>query len=476
MTRAPSASSGRRSAALALALTFVALQGAAPDAARHERTLEALRTLTLSDAALQRDVLRARAGLLRSYDPIVALGRRSRRRRRSRCAGAASDATGATRAEIDRRVAEWWRRSTRQESARRGVQVAERGAAELARLLQPPQRPTAGAAGGASSRMPCSASPAGQRPEAAAEVSAALDRLAGSDRRRRGSARRARTPDRRHAAGGGRPRRGHPRGADRRSGRRRCRRPTSISTAGRRPAPTASACCSTPPPWRSSVYLGHLFLRLRANARSLRSRVAFESLIAAISTAFIDLPRERIGAGIDAGLARLGSTDRRRSRSVRHRRRRAVERAHAWHRAESGAARALSPRPCSPSPGMGLPGYESQGWIHVHRVAALPEGPEKIAAAAERHRAPGSASRCGATGDRARLSRLRLVPAQQAVAATTTSRCCAPPRRSSPTPSRASGARPSARRCRSGSPRRSGWRRWARSPAASRTSSTTSSA
>src|SRR5262249_28090061 len=35
------------------------------------QTLEALRALLLEDAALQRDVLRARAGLLRNYDPLV---------------------------------------------------------------------------------------------------------------------------------------------------------------------------------------------------------------------------------------------------------------------------------------------------------------------------------------------------------------------------------------------------------------------
>ncbi|TJV32909.1 MAG: hypothetical protein E5Y16_20520, partial [Mesorhizobium sp.] len=54
-------------ACLLIVLTFLLMQGAAPDAARHERTLDALRTVILYNAALQRDVLRARAGLLRSY-------------------------------------------------------------------------------------------------------------------------------------------------------------------------------------------------------------------------------------------------------------------------------------------------------------------------------------------------------------------------------------------------------------------------
>ena len=59
-------------AGLLIALTYLLVQGTAPDAERHERTLDALRTVILYNAALQRDVLRARAGLLRSYDPLVA--------------------------------------------------------------------------------------------------------------------------------------------------------------------------------------------------------------------------------------------------------------------------------------------------------------------------------------------------------------------------------------------------------------------
>ena len=58
--------------ALLLALTYLLVQAAAPDAERHERTFDALRVLTFNEAALQRDVLKARAGLLRNYDPLVA--------------------------------------------------------------------------------------------------------------------------------------------------------------------------------------------------------------------------------------------------------------------------------------------------------------------------------------------------------------------------------------------------------------------
>jgi signal transduction histidine kinase/CheY-like chemotaxis protein len=62
---------GLAAAALLLLLTYLVIESAAPDAARHERILDTLRAATLNDAALQRDVLQARTGLLRNYDPLV---------------------------------------------------------------------------------------------------------------------------------------------------------------------------------------------------------------------------------------------------------------------------------------------------------------------------------------------------------------------------------------------------------------------
>jgi signal transduction histidine kinase/CheY-like chemotaxis protein len=91
-------------AALLLLLTYLLIEGAVPDAARHERILDTLRAATLNDAALQRDVLQARAGLLRNYDPLVGSVENLRY--------AAADlrmvgqiARGDMRAEIDRQVA-----------------------------------------------------------------------------------------------------------------------------------------------------------------------------------------------------------------------------------------------------------------------------------------------------------------------------------------------------------------------------------
>ena len=58
-------------AGLMLLLTYFLVQGATPDPALHERTLDAFRQLILSDADLRRGVLAARTGRLRNYDPLV---------------------------------------------------------------------------------------------------------------------------------------------------------------------------------------------------------------------------------------------------------------------------------------------------------------------------------------------------------------------------------------------------------------------
>ena len=88
-----------------LALTYLLLRGVAPDAALHQRTLEALHEVVLDEAALQRDVLSARAGLLGNYDPLVRATAGLRAAAAElRAAAAISD--GAAAAEIARRHGE----------------------------------------------------------------------------------------------------------------------------------------------------------------------------------------------------------------------------------------------------------------------------------------------------------------------------------------------------------------------------------
>ena len=54
------------------------------------------------------------------------------------------------------------------------------------------------------------------------------------------------------------------------------------------------------------VYLGHLYVRLGANARTLKARSDFEHLIAGISAQLIDTPLDRTGDGVRRGLEQLG--------------------------------------------------------------------------------------------------------------------------------------------------------------------------
>src|SRR5215510_8729435 len=95
---------GLTAAALLVLLTYLLIESAAPDAAHHERILDSLRAATLNDAALQRDVLQARAGLLRNYDSLVrSVGTLRHAAADLRMAG--QIARGGKRAEIDREVA-----------------------------------------------------------------------------------------------------------------------------------------------------------------------------------------------------------------------------------------------------------------------------------------------------------------------------------------------------------------------------------
>src|SRR5215471_9794188 len=56
---------------LLLALSWLAFRAIDPEAERYDRALKALDRFTLMEIALHRDVLSARAGMLRNYDPLV---------------------------------------------------------------------------------------------------------------------------------------------------------------------------------------------------------------------------------------------------------------------------------------------------------------------------------------------------------------------------------------------------------------------
>ena len=412
MTRRARHPRAGRSAALALALTFLAMQGAAPDAARHERTLEALR-----DPDPQRRGAAARRAP-RPGGPAREL-RPARRARSTRCMPPPPRSAERRHGRDRARPAP---RSTPGRGGRGGGRARRRSCVEAFKsqnaLLQ----------NSLAYFSHLSAAADGARGERAGERHAPLHRRAA----RRGGAGRCRGP--RPARGEPAPRpgsgcAGRPRPADRRLP---CRPWTGSSPASlRRRSPrgrdavqeayldfhgraTARADRFRVLLYAAAlalvIYLGHLFLRLRANARSLRSRRrlrepdrrdldGFHRPAARADRRRASM-RASPGSGAHTGADRvtivLAGASRRGARRMR------------------GARASLEPPGLAPEDRAGrrrrtgsCPAMNSQGWIHVPRVAALPEGPAKrqLAQAASR---TWLCIPLWRAGDAPRLSRLRL--------------------------------------------------------------------
>jgi signal transduction histidine kinase/ActR/RegA family two-component response regulator len=369
-------------AGLLLALTYLLVPFATPDVARHERTSDALRALTLHEAALQRDVLKARAGLLRNYDPLVHTVENLRH---------AVDTLRSDRAEIGRHVervaAEVADQEALVEAFKSHNALLQNSLMFFGHVIQ--QFNTAGDrrqdAVSAEVRTLASAMlrfASDPRVDRAGDVTASLDRLdqwpaddAGPGVRELVSHGRlivATLPE-----------------VD-----DRVARLLAASTAERaRALHDAYGEAHAGAVARASIfgillyivslalvaYVGYLFLRLRANARILRDRLDFERLIAAISAQFINLPRDRIDDGINGGLARLAAQA-------------GVDRAHIIVTGDNGSGirdTYLWRRPGISAPSSRLDDilgvalrwalreFEREGCIHVPDVQALPDGPEK---------------------------------------------------------------------------------------------------
>jgi hypothetical protein len=156
-------------ACLFLALTYLLIRGDAPDAALHQRTLAAFHALALDDAALQRDLLRARAGLLGSYDPLVeAAG--GLRRATAELRSSAGVAAGAAAAEIAGRHARLAAAVTAREELveafksdnallQNSTRYFAHASDRLAGLLAAAPEPVAAISGSRRSAAPCTASP-----------------------------------------------------------------------------------------------------------------------------------------------------------------------------------------------------------------------------------------------------------------------------------------------------------------------------
>jgi signal transduction histidine kinase/CheY-like chemotaxis protein len=304
-------------AGLLLAFTYLLVRGAAPDSELHRHTLGALHAVVLNDAALQRDVLKARSGLLQNYDPLVqsAAGLRAA----TEDLRAAPVAGGAARREIERRHAGLAAAVVAQE------ELLERFKSDNA-LLQNSLRYFAFA----SDRL--GGPPSGGEDPVATEVAALASAML----------RFTRDPGEDSAAG-----------LDLSLGRlaavarnaTTAEGLTSLVVHGRLIADTlpavdaavasllaapivdralelqtsylaqharaeARATLSRVLLYIAAVallgFLVHLVLRLQAGTRKLQGRLRFETLIADIAAGFVDLPRERLADRITAALGQLG--------------------------------------------------------------------------------------------------------------------------------------------------------------------------
>jgi GAF domain-containing protein len=299
---------------LLLVLTYLLLRGAAPDAALHERRLRAVDALILNQAALHRDVLRASHGLLLNYDPLVAAVTRLREvAEELRGAGTAKGASGPLIASIAARLDEQEALVEHFKSThallRNSLVYFGHLSRELGASTSPAGQHVAIAVGRLANGMFRFVGGSSEKAEKA-ELGALLDKL---------SILAAPAALREDVA------------ALRAHGQLILRTlPTEDGILARLLAMRISdqaralqdvfieedrqaerhAWIFRVLLYLASVllliYLSHLYVRLRANARTLKARSDFEHLIAGVSAQLIDTPLDRTGHGVRQGLEQLG--------------------------------------------------------------------------------------------------------------------------------------------------------------------------
>ena len=369
---------------LLLVLTYLLLRGSTPDAALHERRLRAIDALALNQAALHRDVLQASHGLLLNYDPLVAAASRLREvAEELRGAGAASgpliDSIAAALDEQEALVEDFKSAHALLRNSRAyfahlsrslGTSTSQAGqevAAVVARLATGMLR----FAGGFSDDV------------ATAEVAALLDELsvlaAPATLREDIAALRAH---------GSLILRTLPTVeellarllATRISEQARAlqdlfieehRRAETLAGISRVLLYLASVLLL--------IYLSHLYVRLRANARTLKARSDFEHLIAGISAQLIDTPVDRTGHGVLQGLERLGRhTGVDRVYVILNRANDAMDGgSHSWCREGIDLPGGWPDGALAIGSTWSSQGYERHGCIDVPAVQAMPRGEEK---------------------------------------------------------------------------------------------------
>ena len=301
-------------AGLVVVLTYFLVQGLTINTPRHERA-DILQAVVLYDAALQRDVLLARAGLLPNYDPLV--GSMERLLTAAADLPAASDmASGEARADIERKIDEVTKAVRDQETL---VEAFKSDNALLQNSLsyfnhlsglltsgtEPGRADVETEVGVLTSGMLRFINAPGR--EGAGEIVASLDRLEGL----------ARDPaDDIHSliAHGKLIVAMFPR-VDDLIARVQAAPTSELAHVLQDAYFEAHALAAA----RADVfmallyiaalalvtYVAYLFIRLRAGAGILRSRLEFEGLVASISTQFINLPRNEVRLAVGKALAEL---------------------------------------------------------------------------------------------------------------------------------------------------------------------------
>jgi signal transduction histidine kinase len=126
------------------------------------------------------------------------------------------------------------------------------------------------------------------------------------------------------------------------------------------------------------AYVGYLFLRRRANARTLQARLVFENLISAISTQFINLPRDRLDGGISEALVQLaGYAKVERASLIFVSASDHITKVYGWRQTGTFAPVCRPEDLVAVVTSWNLKGYESHSYFHVPQVRAMPDGPEK---------------------------------------------------------------------------------------------------
>ena len=375
---------------LLVVLTYLLLRGLTPDAALQERRLHAIDALGFNEAALQRDVLKASQGLLPNYDPLVAtVARLHEVAADLRQAGAPAPLIDGIAAELDRQEGLVEDFKSAHALLRNSVAYFTYLSQQLILPASEAEQALAMSVGRLASAMFVFVGSASN--DAAADVAAALDELSvqpvPDERREDTDALRAHSIlilKNQPLVDGILARLLATRIPEQARGLQdhfleQQRRAEQLAWTFRVLLYLASVLLL--------VWLGHLYLRLRANARALRARSDFEHLIAGISGQLIGAPVDRTADAIRHGLEELGrhvGVDR--AYVVLHGADRGAEPAcYAWSR-DGFAAPECWPESALPigcecplhrRAGWTWSSYERLGCIEIPSIPALPQSDAK---------------------------------------------------------------------------------------------------